>query len=60
MKKSLCRLPLPPVIKIYHFFCCYQCMVTPSWNIHPFLLPYFEKILLSDGVKALEYLPSFF
>ena len=31
MKKSLSRLPLPylpPVIKIYHFFCCHHCMVT--------------------------------
>ena len=42
MKKSLSRLPLPylpPVIKIYHFFCCHHCMVTPSWNIYSFLLP---------------------
>ena len=63
MEKSLSRLPLPylpPVIKIYHFFCCHHCMVAPSWNIYPFLLTQFEKILLNDGVKALEYLPSFF
>ena len=61
-EKSLSRPThpyLPPVIKIYHFFCCHHCMVTPSWNIYPFLLPQFEKILLSDGIKALEYLPSF-
>ena len=39
MKKSLSQLPLPylpPVIKIYHFFCCHHCMVTPSWTFTTF------------------------
>ena len=43
MKNSFSRLPLPylpPVIKLYHFFCCHHFMVTPSWNIDPLLLPW--------------------